>query len=31
LVMFEGEPAGTPDQDNRRVIAEEAPRVAGFR
>ena len=31
LVMFEGEPAGTPDQDNARVIAEEAPRVAGFR
>jgi metallopeptidase family M12-like protein len=31
LVMFEGEPAGTPDQDNGRVIAEEAPRVAAFR
>jgi peptidyl-Asp metalloendopeptidase len=31
LVMFEGEPAGTPDQDNARVIAEEAPRVAAFR
>jgi hypothetical protein len=30
-VMFEGEPAGTPDQDNARVIAEEAPRVAAFR
>jgi len=31
LVTFEGEPAGTPDQDNARVIAEEAPRVAAFR
>jgi len=31
LVLFEGEPAGTADQDNARVIAEEAPRVAAFR
>jgi hypothetical protein len=30
-VMFEGEPAGTPDQDNARVIGEEAARVAAFR
>jgi hypothetical protein len=30
-VTFEGEPAGTADQDNARVIAEEAPRVAAFR
>jgi len=30
-VMFEGEPAGTPDQNNARVIGEEAPRVAAFR
>jgi peptidyl-Asp metalloendopeptidase len=30
-VLFEGEPAGTPGEDNARVIAEEAPRVAAFR
>src|SRR5262245_18054403 len=30
-LMFEGAPAGTVDQDNARVIAEEAPRVADFR
>ena len=30
-VLFEGAPAGTPDQDNARVIAEEAVRVASFR
>jgi hypothetical protein len=30
-LMIKGEPAGTPDQDNARVIAEEAPRVAAFR
>jgi len=30
-LMFEGAPAGTADQDNARVIAEEAPRVAAFR
>jgi hypothetical protein len=26
-----GEPAGTPDQDNARVVAEQAARVAAFR
>ncbi len=31
LVMVKGEPAGTPDLDNRRVIAEQAARVAAFR
>jgi peptidyl-Asp metalloendopeptidase len=30
-VMIRGEPAGTPDLDNARVIAEQAARVAGFR
>jgi peptidyl-Asp metalloendopeptidase len=30
-VMIKGEPAGTAEQDNARVIAEEAPRVAAFR
>ena len=30
-VMIKGEPAGTPEQDNARVLAEEAPRVAAFR
>jgi hypothetical protein len=30
-VMIKGEPAGTPELDNARVIAEEAGRVANFR
>ena len=30
-VMIQGEPAGTPDQDNARVILEQAARVAKFR
>jgi len=30
-VQIKGEPAGTPQQDNARVIAEQAARVAGFR
>ena len=30
-VMVKGEPAGTADQDNARVIAEQAARVAAFR
>lgn len=30
-VMIRGEPAGTQDQDNARVIAEQAARVANFR
>ena len=30
-VLIKGEPAGTPQQDNARVIAEQAARVAGFR
>jgi hypothetical protein len=30
-VMVQGEPAGTPDQDNARVILEQAARVAKFR
>jgi len=30
-VLVDGEPAGTPEQDNARVIAEEAARVAAFR
>jgi len=30
-VTVNGEPAGTPDQDNARVIAEQAMRVARFR
>jgi len=30
-VMVRGEPAGTPDLDNARVIAEQAARVAAFR
>ena len=29
--MVKGEPAGTPEQDNARVIAEQAARVAAFR
>jgi hypothetical protein len=31
LIKVKGEPAGTPDQDNARVIAEQAARVAAFR
>jgi hypothetical protein len=31
LVKVKDEPAGTPDQDNARVIAEQAARVAAFR
>jgi hypothetical protein len=31
LVLINGERAGTADLDNRRVIAEQAARVAGFR
>jgi hypothetical protein len=31
LVKVRGEPAGTPDLDNARVIAEQAGRVAAFR
>jgi hypothetical protein len=30
-VMIKGEPAGTPELDNARVIAEQAARVAAFR
>jgi hypothetical protein len=30
-VTVKGEPAGTPDQDNARVILEQAARVAAFR
>jgi hypothetical protein len=30
-VMIRGEPAGTPNTDNARVIAEQAARVANFR
>ena len=30
-VLINGEPTGTPDADNARVIAEQAARVAGFR
>jgi len=30
-VLMKGEPAGTPDQDNARVILEQAARVAAFR
>jgi hypothetical protein len=30
-VLVKGEPAGTPDLDNARVIAEQASRVAAFR
>jgi hypothetical protein len=30
-VLVKGEPAGTPDQDNARVLAEQAARVAAFR
>ena len=30
-VLVKGEPAGTPDLDNARVIAEQAARVADFR
>jgi len=30
-IQVKGEPAGTPDLDNARVIAEQAGRVAGFR
>ncbi len=30
-VMINGEPAGTPELDNARVIAEQAARVAAFR
>jgi len=30
-VLVKGEPAGTPDIDNARVIAEQAARVAAFR
>jgi hypothetical protein len=30
-VLIRGEPAGTPQQDNARVIAEQAARVAAFR
>ena len=30
-VLIKGEPAGTPELDNARVIAEEAGRVANFR
>ncbi len=30
-VLVKGEPAGTPDLDNARVIAEQAARVAAFR
>jgi hypothetical protein len=31
LVMVKGEPAGTSDLDNRRVIAEQAARIAAFK
>ena len=30
-VLINGEPAGTPQLDNARVIAEQAGRVAAFR
>ena len=30
-VLVKGEPAGTPQQDNARVLAEQAARVAAFR
>ena len=30
-VTIKGEPAGTPELDNARVIAEQAARVAAFR
>ena len=30
-VLVKGEPAGTPEQDNARVISEQAARVAAFR
>ncbi len=30
-VLVKGEPAGTPQQDNARVISEQAARVAAFR
>ncbi|MFZ0850030.1 MAG: M12 family metallo-peptidase [Hyphomicrobiaceae bacterium] len=30
-VLIKGEPAGTPDLDNARVISEQAGRVGGFR
>jgi hypothetical protein len=30
-VLVKGEPAGTPQQDNARVIGEQAARVAAFR
>ena len=30
-VLVKGEPAGTPELDNARVISEQAARVAGFR
>ena len=30
-VLVKGEPAGTPDLDNARVISEQAARVAAFR
>jgi hypothetical protein len=30
-VLVKGEPAGTPDLDNARVVAEQAARVAAFR
>ena len=30
-VLIKGEPAGTPELDNARVIAEQAARVAAFR
>jgi hypothetical protein len=30
-VLIKGEPAGTSVQDNARVIAEQAARVAAFR
>jgi hypothetical protein len=31
VLLVRGEPAGTPEQDNARVIAEQAARVAAFR
>jgi peptidyl-Asp metalloendopeptidase len=31
IVLIKGEPAGTPDLDNARVISEQAARVAAFR
>jgi len=30
-VLYDGAPAGTPEQDNARVIAEEAARIAAFK